>query len=191
MPTGSYYVYALKDPRTVPAKIFYVGKGSGSRASDHLARPDGTRKGQLIAAMRKTGHEPLVVILVGSLSETEALRIEAELIGAFGTVDSGGILANSVIPQGSSRSRRSIQIPDGAVEIAQLGLQMLEQAVERLAIENQEGISNADAADALGLRSDHLGKQKDYLTYSVIGLLLRKGRLTRKIKPTRYLAAHH
>ena len=29
--SNSYYVYALKDPRSNPAKIFYIGKGTGSR----------------------------------------------------------------------------------------------------------------------------------------------------------------
>jgi hypothetical protein len=191
MPTGSYYVYALKDPRTEPARIFYVGKGTGSRASDHLARPDGTRKGRYINAIRKSGHEPRVVTLVASLSEVDALRIEAELISAFGTIESGGLLSNSVIPHGTAEMRRRVSIPEGVIEIAQLGLQLLEQAVERLALENPAGISNADAADALGLRSDHRGSQKDYLTYSVIGLLLRKGRLVRTTRPTRYRSTQH
>jgi len=29
--SGSYYVYALKDGRKKPAKIFYLGKGTGAR----------------------------------------------------------------------------------------------------------------------------------------------------------------
>jgi hypothetical protein len=36
MAETSYYVYALKDPRTSPAKPFYIGKGKGTRAYDHL-----------------------------------------------------------------------------------------------------------------------------------------------------------
>lgn len=32
----NYYVYALKDPRQKPAKIFYVGKGTGSRSIEHI-----------------------------------------------------------------------------------------------------------------------------------------------------------
>jgi uncharacterized protein len=42
---GAFYVYALKDPRTSPAKPFYIGKGVGTRAWDHLLRPDETAKG--------------------------------------------------------------------------------------------------------------------------------------------------
>ena len=44
MPTNFYYVYALKDPRTSPARPFYIGKGTGSRAYDYLVKPDATRK---------------------------------------------------------------------------------------------------------------------------------------------------
>ena len=45
---NSFYVYALKDPRTSPAKPFYIGKGTGTRAFDHLIRPDGAPKGSKI-----------------------------------------------------------------------------------------------------------------------------------------------
>jgi hypothetical protein len=49
MTEGAFYVYALKDPRTSPAKPFYIGKGVGTRAWDHLLTPDDTAKGKRIA----------------------------------------------------------------------------------------------------------------------------------------------
>lgn len=49
---GAYYVYALKDPQTSPARPFYIGKGVGTRAWDHLINIDNTPKGQRIAAIR-------------------------------------------------------------------------------------------------------------------------------------------
>jgi len=96
----SYYVYALKDPRTTPAKYFYIGKGSGTRAYDHIARIDGTNKGKRIAEIENNGHKVIISKLVDSLTEIDALKLEAELISAFGTENTGGILMNTVIPSG-------------------------------------------------------------------------------------------
>ena len=70
-------------------------------------------------------------------------------------------------------------VPQGAVERAQLGLELLKTAILELAKASPEGITNSDAASLLGLRSDYRGKQKDYLSYSVLGLLLREGKIKR------------
>src|ERR1700757_263949 len=96
----AYYVYALKDPRTSPAKPFYIGKGTGVRAHDHLVRLDDSRKGQRIRDIEASGQKVLVATMVESLSELQALKLEAELIAAFGTEDTGGILTNAVMPRG-------------------------------------------------------------------------------------------
>lgn len=79
-----YYIYALKDPRTSPARPFYVGKGTGSRAWEHTLRVDNTRKGQRIAEIQNTGHTVVTTVLADDLTETQALKLEAELISAFG-----------------------------------------------------------------------------------------------------------
>jgi hypothetical protein len=179
--TNFYYVYALKDPRSSPAKPFYVGKGTGSRAYDHLVTPDQTRKYARIKDITDTGAQPRVDILVQDLTEAQALRLEAELISAFGTEDTGGLLTNAVVPAGiGGKKRKDIVVPQGAVERAQLGLELLKTAILDLAKENPDGISNSDAASLLGLRSDYRGRQKDYLSYSVLGLLLREDRVKRR-----------
>jgi uncharacterized protein len=189
MADNFFYVYALKDPRTSPAKPFYIGKGTGSRAYDHLINPDSTRKSQKIKEILDAGRKPLIEILVDELTETQALRIEAELISAFGTIDSGGLLTNSVIPAGlASKKRKDIVIPQGIVERAQLGLGLLKAAILELAKANPEGITNSDAASILGLRSDYNGKQKDYLSYSILGLLLREGKIEREAASHRHKA---
>src|SRR5215831_15934818 len=95
---GAYYVYALKDPRTSPAKPFYLGKGVGNRAWDHELKPDNTAKGRRISEIQKSGHEVLVTILCDELNEIQALKMEAELIATFGTEATGGLLTNSVLP---------------------------------------------------------------------------------------------
>lgn len=79
---------------------FYIGKGTGTKAFDHLVKPDSTRKYQRIKDIFDAGLRPIVDILVDNLSEAQALRIEAELIAAFGTIESGGLLTNSVIRGG-------------------------------------------------------------------------------------------
>jgi hypothetical protein len=179
--TNFYYVYALKDPRSSPAQSFYVGKGTGSRAYDHLVTPDRTRKYVRIKEILDAGARPLIDILVEDLTETQALRLEAELIAAFGTEDTGGLLMNSVVPTGiGGKKRRNMVVPQGAVEQAQLGLEFLKNAVLKFAKANPDGITNSDAASLLGLRSDYQGRQKDYLSYSVLGLLLREGKVKRR-----------
>lgn len=182
MATNFYYVYALKDPRENPAKPFYIGKGTGSRAHQHLIQPDKTEKYKRILEIQKSNKEVIIDILVDDISESQALKIESELISAFGTTATGGILTNAVVPAGlGGKKRSSIITPHGSIEKAQLGLKLLKDAVFELVKANPRGISNSDAASILGLRSDYNGNQKDYLSYSILGLLLREKKVKREV----------
>jgi uncharacterized protein len=175
-----FYVYALKDPRTKSPKPFYIGKGAGTRAWDHELRIDGSQKGKTIKAIKDAGHEVLTVKLVENLTESEALKIEAELIAAFGTERSGGCLANVVVPGGRNiEQRRNISVPEGLVEKSQIALELLKAAVWELAKANREGVTNYDVAKCLGLQSDYGGGSKNYLSYSLLGILMREGKITR------------
>ncbi len=176
--SNTYYVYSLKDPRTKPAKVFYIGKGTGSRATDHLKKIDETRKGKFIQEILDSGYSPVVAKIVEQLTEEQAFQIELELISSFGTVDTGGTLYNSVIPKSIRRKvDNEITVPSGALEKAQLGLKLLKDSISLLSEENPDGITNSDCAHYLGLQSDNEGKQQDYLTYSVLGLLIKEGSL--------------
>lgn len=179
--TTTYYVYSLKDPREKPARIFYIGKGTGSRATDHLKKIDETRKGKHIQAILDSGNIPIISKVVEALTEEQALQIELELIASFGTIESGGSLYNTVIPKSIRRKvDDKIVVPYGAIEKAQLGLKLLKDSIFSLSQENPEGITNSDCAHYLGLQSDNNGKQQDYLTYSVLGILLKEGVLKSK-----------
>jgi len=176
--SNTYYVYSLKDPRDKPAKVFYIGKGTGSRATDHLKKVDGTRKGKYIQEILDSGNYPIISKVIENLAEEQALQIELELITSFGTIENGGLLYNTVIPQSIKRKiDKKIVVPYGAVEKAQLGLKLLKDSITSLSEENPEGITNSDCAHYLGLQSDNEGNQQDYLTYSVLGLLLKEGLL--------------
>ncbi|WP_091244567.1 GIY-YIG nuclease family protein [Aquimonas voraii] len=172
-----------------PAQPFYIGKGTGTRSHDHLVRPDDSKKGSKISEIMASGRQVLVTRLVDGLTEEQALRIEAELIAAFGTLDTGGMLLNSVLPSGLvNKSRSSLVVPSGVREKAQIGLALLKDAVLELAKANPTGISNSDAASMLGLRSDYGGGSKDYLSYSLLGLLMREGKLARVAGTKRHVA---
>jgi hypothetical protein len=177
----TYYVYALKDTRVNPAMPFYIGKGTGIRAWEHAQKADDTRKGERIREIQTAGAVVLTTKLVEGLSEIDALRVEAELIAAFGTESAGGLLTNTVAPNVSPKGRklRNLNVPVGVFEKAQMSLQMLKDAVLELAIANEPGLTNSDIAHTLGLQSDYLGGSKDYLSWSILGLLMREGKLTR------------
>jgi hypothetical protein len=142
-----------------------------------------------IREIEAAGQQVLVTRLVDSLTELQALKLEAELVSAFGTMDSGGLLTNSVLPSGLGvKTRASVVVPSGVREKAQLGLSLLKEAVLELAKANTRGISNAETASLLGLRSDYGGGAKDYLSYSLIGLLMREGKLERDGATRKHIA---
>lgn len=180
MAQNPFYVYASKDPRGKPAKPFYIGKGTGNRAWEHQAIIDGSEKGQLIQAIKAAGHSVMHTIIADNLTEQQALKIEAELISAFGIRTLGGLLTNRVRPNPENIIRHiKLNIPDGCYEKAQIALELLKTSVMELAKANPLGISNSDAAKYLGLQSDYGGGSKDYLSYSILGLLMKEGRVIR------------
>jgi len=98
-------------------------------------------------------------------------------------------LTFSSVPSGlGKKSRPSLIVPHGAKEKAQVGLSLLKEAVLEFAKVNPKGITNSDTASLLGLRSDYGGGSKDYLSYSILGLLMREGKLARDGSSKRHVA---
>jgi len=185
MENKPYYVYALKDARQNPAKIFYIGKGTGIRKDDHLTNVDDTAKGKYIKEILDDGGKVIVSVLIEELTENQSLKLESELIITFGTEKHGGILKNTVFPKGKEKNIKNFNIPYGVYEKSQFGLDFLKQAILEFIEANPNGIKNSECAHLLNLHSDNDGKQKNYLTYSVLGLLMRENKIE-KTKNGRY-----
>jgi uncharacterized protein len=176
-----FYIYALKDPRSSPARPFYIGKGTGIRAWEHTIHVDETRKGKRIAEIFASKTKVITTVLADDLTEVQALKLEAKLIAAFGTEENGGILTNSVQPSGVvNKPHKMLILPAGAREKAQIGLQFLKDAVLELSQANASGVTNSDVTKILGLQSDYAGGSKDYLSWSVLGILMREGKMERE-----------
>jgi hypothetical protein len=65
-------------------------------------------------------------------------------------------------------------------EKAQEGLNLLKQAIIETLKLNQQGMQNIQIAESLDIRSDYLGSNKDYLSWSILGLLLNEKTIERK-----------
>lgn len=174
---SNYYVYALKDNRKNPAQIFYIGKGNGIRKEDHLTNIDNTLKGKFIKEILEDNGKVIVSIMSDGLTENQSLKLEAELISSFGTEKNSGILKNSVNPSGNRKNIKLLNVPQGVYEKSQLGLRFLKESTLEFIEANDLGIKNAELARYLDLHSDNNGKQKDYLTYSLLGILMRDNKI--------------
>ena len=58
---------------------------------------------------------------------------------------------------------------------AQQGLRLLKEAVAAFVREHTDGVTNVEVARHLGLESDFQGEQQNYLSWSVLGLLVKEG----------------
>lgn len=65
---------------------------------------------------------------------------------------------------------------------AQQGLQLLKESILELLAQKPNGLRNSEIAEELGIHSDYLGGQEDYLSWSVLGLLLKETKVIRKGK---------
>jgi hypothetical protein len=71
-------------------------------------------------------------------------------------------------------------------ELAQLGLKHIEDAVVALLSRHATGMPLAEIADALGLRSDLEGEQRNMVAAGVLELLVKSGRILWDAEAGRY-----
>lgn len=65
-------------------------------------------------------------------------------------------------------------------ELAKKGNALLEEAIINLLKKHPEGLSNSEIARELNLESSHEGSQSNYLTYSVLGNLMKQGLVSKQ-----------
>lgn len=118
-----FYVYELIDPRD--ASVFYVGKGQGDRAAEHLRetlraeRPSGAKQ-ERIAAIVALGQRPLIHIAERFDDEHEALDAEADRIARYGIENLTNIC------------RRGVPSSDALNEAFEIGYKLRAEAVVML-----------------------------------------------------------
>ena len=173
----AYYVYALFDPRESPPRPFYIGKGVGDRMHDHARDEGESAKLDRIRAIEAEGHRYFTQRLVERLTETEAYKIELELISCFGLQSNGGVLTNAVQPAAVRRGRAEVRARPGAEERVQMAFTIIKDEVVALAELNPDGITNAQVTNKLGLQSTHDGQHRNYLSHSILGVLMLEERL--------------
>jgi len=65
-------------------------------------------------------------------------------------------------------------------EKAQAAVEKLKEAVLEVLSAHPEGLRHADILKILDIHSDYLGRQRNYLSWSVVGLLMNAGQIRRE-----------
>lgn len=76
--SNSHYVYAYYDPRNL--KMFYIGKGKGSRKDAHKPLKSGSDKESRLHQILRAGEKPLIRVIAANLTDEQAQLIETTLL---------------------------------------------------------------------------------------------------------------
>jgi hypothetical protein len=84
------------------------------------------------------------------------------------------------------KEKAELIISPKALNNSRDGLDLLKMAIVEVVEANPDGVKNTELARHLGLESDFNGNQKNYLTYSLLGLLLKENRIYRDENTKRF-----
>ena len=60
---------------------------------------------------------------------------------------------------------------------AQVGLELVKEAIMQELRSNRKGMTNAGIVHSLGLESEFEGENRNYLSWSILGLLIKEGKV--------------
>jgi hypothetical protein len=168
-----FYVYVLIDP-TNGDNPFYVGKGIGDRAADHLSQnpEDPREKAQMIEKIRSLGAEPYVRRVMWNLDENTAFAVETALINTL------PYLVNIIQGQNLSSVRLKRDFPDWVGTYPGVDISMSNGKIDFLDSEDEETcyfLSKKDAYNAAG--SGHKRVQGSYHIHTQCGIRMWTGNL--------------
>ena len=111
-----YYVYLLIDPRN--NRVFYVGKGKGTRIYNHLVDAEfskikeyiGNKKLDTIKSIKKDKEEVILEILRHGMTEDQAFEVEAAMTDYFGLQELTGLVKGHHSNERGKMSLKDIKI---------------------------------------------------------------------------------
>jgi len=150
-----FYVYLYLDPEDLDP--FYVGKGKGKRAWEHLKGNKKSRFINKIKSIYSKGLEPLIIIYAKNLYEEDAFELEKGLIEFYGRKDLGlGNLCNATdggegmggwVPSEETREQ---------MRVAHIGFSYSEESKKAMSIA-KKGIPKSEEHKK-NMSKDHKGK---------------------------------
>lgn len=167
---NKFYVYALLDPRKSGEFIydyisfkyepFYIGKGCGKRAEQHIKlsyKNKNQHKDNKIRKILKNDLTPLVVKIKENLSEADAYKLEKEIIKIIGlnnltNITEGGIGRNSESMKGDKNPMFGKKRPKWIIE------KMVEASKENY--ENKKLQKGKKIEEIIGKEKAKIAKEK-------------------------------